>query len=363
MFLIIQCMYLQIFEYGNIIISCNTVPYSYLPHVLLLHILYMKYINCIINCNIVPYSYFPHVLLLHILYMQLQTLKYINSIINCNIVPYSYFPHVLSLYILCIQLQTVKCINCIINCNIVPHSYFPYVLSLHILYINLRTLKCINCIIKCNIVPYSYFPHVLLLHILYIQLQTVKNLNCIVNCKATSCMPATNVHALPCACRQLAFLWPTWQRPSCSKMTSQIVRRICFFWRIVLKFGLGGVERRSEHGIFQSLYQLGEFQHHYNELRKISTKFFECCRMSPSTFWLYSAGYTRAHFTQLNKFSENNICGRKTVDDAEVSPTCYTFEALYSVPWWSQFGSQEDRYIHNDSNTLLDKIIHVARLM
>jgi len=93
----------------------------------------VKYINSIINCNIVPYSYFPHVLSLHILYIQLQTLKYINCIINCNIVPHSYFPHILSLYILYIQLQTVKYINCII----VPHSYFSPVLFLHILYIHL----------------------------------------------------------------------------------------------------------------------------------------------------------------------------------------------------------------------------------
>ena len=28
--------------------------------------------------------------------------------------------------------------------------------------------------------------------------------------------------------------------------------------------------------------------------------------------WLYTAGYT-AHFTQLNKFSENNVFGSKTV--------------------------------------------------
>jgi len=39
-----------------------------------------------------------------------------------------------------------------------------------------------------------------------------------------------------------------------------------------------------------------------------------------------------AHFTHLNKFSENNICGRKTVCDTAVSPTCYTFNTLYSVP-------------------------------
>ena len=88
-------------------------------------------------------------------------MKCINCIINCNIVPYSYFPHVLSLHILYIQLQTLKCINCIINCNVVPCSYFPHVLSLHILYIQLQTSKYINCTINSNIVQYSYFPHVL----------------------------------------------------------------------------------------------------------------------------------------------------------------------------------------------------------
>jgi len=45
-----------------------------------------KFINCIIKYNTLPYSYFPHVLSLHILYIKLQTVKYINCIINCNIV-------------------------------------------------------------------------------------------------------------------------------------------------------------------------------------------------------------------------------------------------------------------------------------
>ena len=94
-------------------------------------------------------------------------MKCINSIINCNIVPYSYFPHVLSLHILYIQLQTVKCINCIINCNIVPYSYFPHVLSLNILYIQLQIVKFINYIIKSNTVLHSYFSHILLLPFLY----------------------------------------------------------------------------------------------------------------------------------------------------------------------------------------------------
>jgi len=58
---------------------------------------------------------------------------------------------------------------------------------------------------------------------------------------------------------------------------------------------------------------------------------------------LYSADYTKAHFTYLNKFSENNIRGRKSVCDPEVSATRFTFNTHYSVPRWSQFGSLEDR--------------------
>jgi len=69
--------------------------------------------------------------------------------------------------------------------------------------------------------------------------------------------------------------------------------------------------------------------------------------------WLYGAGYKTAHFTQLNKFSENSIFGGNTVCDTVLSPTCYTLNTLYSFPWYSQFGSLEDRYIHNDSNTLV----------
>ena len=94
----------------------------------------------------------------------------------CFVSPYSYFPHVLSLHIMYIQLQTLECINFIIYCNIVHYSYLFLFSVLHILFVHLQTLKYINCIINRNIVPYSYFPHVLSLHILYIQLQTVKHI-------------------------------------------------------------------------------------------------------------------------------------------------------------------------------------------
>jgi len=67
-------------------------------------------------------------------------------------------------------------------------------------------------------------------------------------------------------------------------MASLRVRSLFLLENSALKFDSSGVERRSKHDIFQSRYQLGEFHHLYNELRKDSTKFFEYCRMSPSTF-------------------------------------------------------------------------------
>jgi len=130
-----------------------------------LHItLYLTIWICFINCSIFAYSYFPHVLLLHFLYIHVETLKYIKYIITCNIVPYSYFLYVLSLHILYIQLQTVKWINWIINCNIVAYSYFPHVLSLHILYIQLQTLKCITVLLTVIL----YYIHISLMFCHYI---------------------------------------------------------------------------------------------------------------------------------------------------------------------------------------------------
>ena len=177
-------------------------------------------------------------------------------------------------------------------------------------------------------------------------------------------MSATSVHALPCACRRLAFLFPTWQRPSSSKTASMSARSLFLLENCSLKFDLIGVGRRSKYDILQSRYQLGEFLHLYNDLRKGSTKFCEYCKMSPWTFdyivqairqhiWLCSAGYTTAHFTHLNKFSENNIRGRKTVLWHWGKSNMLHIWTLYSVPWWREFGSLEDRYSHNDSNTLI----------
>ena len=56
------------------------------------------------------------------------------------------------------------------------------------------------------------------------------------NSKATSCVPVTSVHALPCAWRRLAFLCPTWQRPASSKMASLRVRSLFLLENSALKF-------------------------------------------------------------------------------------------------------------------------------
>jgi len=73
--------------------------------------------------------------------------------------------------------------------------------------------------------------------------------------------------------------------------------------------------------------KLGEFHRLCNELRKHSTK-FKYCRMLPSTF---ECTYMTPQFTQLNKFSENDIHGKKTVCDTEISLTSFTFNAHFSV--------------------------------
>ena len=67
-------------------------------------------------------------------------------------------------------------------------------------------------------------------------------------------------------------------------MASLRARSLFLLENSALKFDSSGVERRSKHEIFQSPYQLREFHHLYDELREDSTKFFEYCRMSPSTF-------------------------------------------------------------------------------
>ena len=154
--------------------------------------------------------------------------------------------------------------------------------------------------------------------------------------KAMSCMAATSVHTLPCACGRLAFLCPTWQPPASSTMASLRTRNLFLLENSAFNFDWSGVERRSKHGIFQSRYQLGEFNHLYNELRKNSNKFFEYCRMSPLTFD-YIVQALRQHISHISTNFQKTI----SVEDCDtaVSPTCYTFNTHYSVPWWSQFDS------------------------
>jgi len=72
-------------------------------------------------------------------------------------------------------------------------------------------------------------------------------------------------------------------------------RSLFLLGKNALKFDLSVVERRSKHGIFKSRYQLGEFHHLCNELRKHPVKFFEYCRRLTSTV---DCVYMTAHFTQ-----------------------------------------------------------------
>lgn len=91
----------------------------------------------------------------------------------------------------------------------------------------------------------------------------------------------------------------------------------CFCWRIMPQ-NLSVVKRQSKHDIFKNRYQLGEFHHLYNELRKHPTKYFWVLQNIAFDIWIYSTGHMPVHFTQLNKFLRNNIHGRKTVCDTEV---------------------------------------------
>jgi hypothetical protein len=91
------------------------------------------------------------------------------------------------------------------------------------------------------------------------------------------------------------------------------------------------VERLSKHDIFKSCYQLGEFHHLYNELRKDSTKFFEYCRMSPAAFD-YRVQAIEQHISHISTNFQKAISMEERLCDTEVSPTCYKFKTLYSVP-------------------------------
>jgi hypothetical protein len=69
--------------------------------------------------------------------------------------------------------------------------------------------------------------------------------------------------------------------------------------------------------------------------------------MLPSTFDSIVHAVRLHIYTEINRFSEKKIHGRKTVT-LGLSPThC-------SVPWYSQFGSLEVCYIFNESSTFVD---------
>jgi len=58
---------------------------------------------------------------------------------------------------------------------------------------------------------------------------------------------ATNKHALPCACRWLAFLCPTWQRPASSTMESVRVHSLFLLENSALKFKWCGEAKQTWH--------------------------------------------------------------------------------------------------------------------
>jgi hypothetical protein len=101
-------------------------------------------------------------------------------------------------------------------------------------------------------------------------------------------------------------LCPTWRRPASSTMASVRARSLFLLENNAFKFDGSGVERRSKHDMFQSRYQLGEFHHLYNELREDYIKFFEYCRMSPSTFD-YTVQAIRQHISHISMNFQKTI--------------------------------------------------------
>ena len=142
---------------------------------------------------------------------------------------------------------------------------------------------------------------------------------------------ATSVHALPCACGQLALSCPTWLWLASSTMASLPARNLFLLEHSALKFDLSGVVRRSKQDIFKSRYELGEFHHLYNELRKDPTKCFEYCNMLPSTLDYIVQAIQHTFHTAQQIFRKQYL--QKKDCDSEVSPTYNTFNTLYSVSW------------------------------
>ena len=78
---------------------------------------------------------------------------------------------------------------------------------------------------------------------------------------------------------------------------------------------------------------------------------------------MFSAGYTTAHLTQLIKFSENNIRRRKTVSLRQVKHASHSTHLIEFRDGARLVHWKTATFIMIVINKLVDKIMHVARLM
>jgi len=118
-----------------------------------------------------------------------------------------------------------------------------------------------------------------------------------------------------------------------------------------LKFDLSVVERRSKHDIFKSRYQLGEFHHLFNELRKHPTTFFDYCRRLPSTVDCVCV----CVYIYIQQHISHNIRWRKNICGTEISPECFTFNTNNSVLWRNKFDPLFYCYILNGSDKYIGR--------
>jgi hypothetical protein len=93
-----------------------------------------EYIKCIINCDTARYSYSPHVLLLHILYIDLHTFKFIDCILNWNTVTYffSVSSENFSIYIKFPHSIPMHNINYSLLCRTNEHSLVLHSYNVHL---------------------------------------------------------------------------------------------------------------------------------------------------------------------------------------------------------------------------------------
>ena len=91
-------------------------------------------------------------------------------------------------------------------------------------------------------------------------------------------------------------------------MASLRARSLFLLENSSLKFDSSGVERRSKHDIFQSRYQLGEFHHLYDEIRKAPTKCFEYCSSAliPSATMFWNCDLKNNFFCERQLFHTQN---------------------------------------------------------